>query len=273
MAGQRQQNRGKETGRRKGQRQERRSNAPKADSLNWIWGIHPVLELLRLAPKQLLEINIAAGKSNEKIAAIEELAEEKRIPLKRPKKLTNQSAPSHQGVEAKIKPISFLSFNELLHKTAKIETPLILALDSIQDPHNLGAIIRSASAAGVDAIILPKDRSAPMSGTVAKTAVGATAMITLCQVTNLADTLKQLKKENFWIYGADGSAETDIYQNDMGGSVCLVIGSEGKGIRPLVRKQCDHLVKIPMHSALDSLNASVAAGVILFEIIRQRKAV
>jgi len=100
--------------------------------------------------------------------------------------------------------------------------------------------------------------------------VGALATVSLCQVTNLADTLKTLKEKNFWIYGADGTAQEDIHQTTFAGPICLVIGSEGKGIRPLVKKQCDHLVKIPMHSALDSLNASVATGVILFEIVRQR---
>lgn len=244
----------------------------KKDDDAWIWGIHPVLELLKIAPKQLLEINILERKTHGKIGDIEELALKNGIVVNRVETLINETAPSHQGVEARSKPVSFLSLSELLGRAAKTTNqPLFLVLDSIQDPHNLGAIIRTASAAGVNGIILPKDRSAPMSGTVAKTAVGAMAMISLCQVTNLSDTLKRLKDENFWIYGADGNAEQDIHSTNFSGATCLVIGSEGKGIRPLVKKQCDHLVKIPMHSSLDSLNASVATGVILFEMVRQRK--
>jgi 23S rRNA (guanosine2251-2'-O)-methyltransferase len=237
----------------------------------WIWGIHPILELLRLNPRKLLSISILTAKANEKIAEIEELADRHGIKTNRLDTLVNEEKGNHQGVEAKIKPVSFLSISELLAKSKNIKNPLFLALDSIQDPHNLGAIIRSASAAGVHGIIVTKDRFAPISGTVAKTAVGALAMVNLCQVTNLSNSLKILKKEGIWVFGAVGDAEQDIYGADFNEPTCLVIGSEGKGIRPLVKKQCDMLVSVPMHSSLDSLNASVAAGIILFEVVRQRE--
>jgi 23S rRNA (guanosine2251-2'-O)-methyltransferase len=234
----------------------------------WIWGIHPVLELLKVNPGKILEINFQAGKSGDKVKQILEIAEQNRISIHFRKTLIND-IEAHQGVEAKTKPVSFLSLDELLLKT-KSSKPLFLALDSIQDPHNLGAIIRSASAAGVHGILLPKDRSAPITGTVAKTAAGALALVNFCQVTNLSDALLQLKKKNFWIFGADASAEKTLYTGDFQGNVCIVIGGESKGIRPLVKKSCDFLISIPMGSSLDSLNASVAAGVILFEAVRQR---
>ncbi len=234
----------------------------------WIWGIHPILELLKVNPIKILEITILEGKSGEKLKQISALAKQNRITVHFSKTLINESQ-AHQGVEAKTKPVSFLSLHELLLKT-KSSQPLFLALDSIQDPHNLGAIIRSASAAGVHGIIIPKDRSAPITGTVAKTAAGAMALVNFCQVTNLSDTLQQLKEKNFWIYGADGNADQTVHSCDFQGAICMVIGGEGKGIRPLVKKNCDFLVSIPMHSSLDSLNASVAAGVILFEVVRQR---
>lgn len=237
-------------------------------SPNWIWGIHPVLELLRVNPSHIREIIIQAGKSGDKLNQIREIAAQNSISVHSRKTLINE-AQSHQGVEAKTKPVSFLSLDELLQKT-KSAQPLFLALDSIQDPHNLGAIIRSASAAGVHGILIPKDRSAPITGTVAKTAAGAIAMVNFCQVTNLSEALLQLKKNNFWIFGADGNAAKTIHSSDFQGPICLVIGGEGKGIRPLVKKNCDFLVSIPMHSTLDSLNASVATGVILFEVARQR---
>ncbi len=146
----------------------------------------------------------------------------------------------------------------------------MLALDHVQDPHNLGAIIRSASAAGVHALILPKDRSAPLSGTVAKIAAGAMEYLPICQTTNLVRTLQKLKDHSVWIYGTIKEGGTSVYQTDFAGSVCLVIGSEQKGIRPLVQEQCDFRTTIPMQGKLESLNASVAAAVVMFEIVRQK---
>ncbi len=143
----------------------------------------------------------------------------------------------------------------------------VLALDSIQDPRNLGSILRSALAAGFSHVIMTRERSVPVTGTVARTSAGAVAHLQLCQVVNLVDTINVLKERGFWIYGAVAEPDAaSVYNTDFSGAVCLVIGSEGKGIRPLVRKQCDFLVTIPMKAAFNSLNASAAAAVIMFEI-------
>lgn len=237
-----------------------------------IWGIHPVLEMLRKNPPLIREVIIEKSKTGGKIKEITELAKKSncKIRFATHLKIPNEKQQTnHQGVMARIKAFSPISLNELLSKCCDTNQTL-LAIDSIQDPHNLGAIIRSAAAAGVAGVIVTKDRTAPLSGTAAKTAAGALAHTDICPVTNLSDTLKKLKDKGFWIYGAAGDGDQTIYQTNFFGSICVVIGSEGKGIRSLVKKHCDFLVSIPMQSSLDSLNASVAAGVVLFEIARQR---
>ena len=241
------------------------------DRTDLIWGLHPVLELLTSSPHKIIELRLF--KSNRsKAEDLIQLAEQEGIPYHfadTPFPGTPDQA-TLQGVQARIKPVSTITLSDLLATQQNRATPaLILALDNIQDPHNFGAMIRSASAAGAIGIIYTKDRSAPLSGTVAKVAVGAIAHLPLCPVTNMATALQQLKEAGFWIFGAEGSAETTIYHAKYDGPVCLVIGGEHNGIRPLVQKHCDFLVSIPMHSPIDSLNASVAAAVIMFEIVRQ----
>jgi len=230
---------------------------------------------LRADPGQILELRLlksTLGKADELI----ELAERQGIPhhlADEPFPGTPEQA-TLQGVQARIKPPATITYHELIalyQQGEKSGPALVLALDTIQDPHNFGSMIRSASAAGALAILYTKDRSAPLSGTVAKVAVGAMAHLPLCPVTNMATALGQLKEAGFWVYGADGSSETSAYQAQYRGPVCLVIGGEQNGIRPLVKKQCDFLISIPMHSPIDSLNASVAAAVILFEMVRQQR--
>ncbi len=143
-------------------------------------------------------------------------------------------------------------------------------LDGIQDPHNLGAIIRSAACAGAHGVIIPKDRAAGVTPTVEKASAGAVETIPVAQVTNIAQTLEELKKSGFWIYGASDSASALLYDQNLTGATVLVIGNEGEGIRPLVRKKCDAIFSIPMQGGVNSLNASVAAGIALFEVVRQR---
>jgi len=246
------------------------SNEPDTDDL--LWGIHPILEMLRLQPKKVREVVIQQGKAGAKIQEIITLAQEQGVKVRF---LPGQRFPSspdktHQGVLAKTAPVSTCSLHELLKKAGESEQPLIVALDSIQDPHNLGAIIRSAAAAGAIGVILPKDRSAPLNATAAKSAAGAMAHLKLCLVTNLVTSLQAVKEKGFWVYGAAGEAKRTVYETKFSDAVCLVIGGEDKGMRPLVREQCDELVSIPMAGSLNSLNASVAAGVILFEIVRQQ---
>lgn len=245
---------------------------PQADRTDLIWGTHPVMELLQSSPDKIIELRLLKA-NRSKVQELVDLAEQEGIPYH----FADQPFPGTpdqatlQGVQARIKPVSTIGLGELLDARQDSQRPaLILALDTIQDPHNFGAMIRSASAAGAIGIIYTKDRSAPLSGTVAKVAVGAIAHLPLCPVTNMASALQQLKEAGFWIFGAEGSAETTVYQAKYDGPVCLVIGGERNGIRPLVKKQCDFLVSIPMHSTLDSLNASVAAAVIMFEIVRQQ---
>lgn len=257
---------------RKRPAQRSQGKGPQQDRIDLIWGTHPVVELLTSTPGTIIELRFLKGnqgKCQELIA----LAEQEGIPYHfadHPFPGTPEQA-TLQGVQARIKPVTTVGLKELLATSrTSNRPPLVLALDTIQDPHNFGAMIRSASAAGAMGILFTKDRSAPLSGTVAKVSTGAIAHLPLCPVTNMATALQQLKEEGFWIFGADGHAEETIYQATFTGPVCLVIGGERSGIRPLVKKQCDFLVSIPMHSTLDSLNASVAAAVILFEIVRQQ---
>jgi 23S rRNA (guanosine2251-2'-O)-methyltransferase len=236
-----------------------------------IWGIHPLLAALQDSADRIHEITVLKGKTSPKIQQIIDQARQKGITVKfRSEFRLPGSGQNHQGVYARIMAVSTLSLDQLLSRIKAKRDPVLLVLDSIQDPHNLGAISRSASAAGVAGLIVNKDRSAPLGGTAAKISAGALAGLDICQVTNLATTLQRLKKEGFWIFGAAADGEQSLYQIDFSGSVCLVMGGEAKGIRPLVREQCDSLISIPMHGTLDSLNVSVAAGIILFEIVRQR---
>lgn len=239
-----------------------------------IWGINTVNEFLRKKPQEILEVWISDSKKSSKFKEIIELAEQHmiRVHLESPPQLLQNIIPAkHQGIIAAIKPLTTLPFETLTEKTKKMANPILLVLDSIQDQHNLGAIIRSASATGVAGIILPKDRAAPLTATTAKVSAGALASIDISIVTNLTNALIKLKQAGYWIYGADIAGTQTIYQSNFSGPVCLVIGGEHKGIRPLIKKQCDFLVTIPMQNNLDSLNASVATAVILFEIIRQQQ--
>lgn len=246
-----------------------------------VWGIHPVLEALQACPQAIRDINVVKGKTGLRLEQILELAQENSIPVTMVSSKNKAGArkidelPEHeksQGISARID-LPTLTLEGLLDKLKDVSgPPLLLALDSIQDPHNLGAIIRSAVAAGVNGLILPKDRSAPLTGTVIKISAGSAFHINICKVTNLVSSFKLLKKNGIWIFGTTKDASQPVYDADLTVPACLVIGSEGKGLRPLVAEQCDLHISIPMQSSLDSLNASVAAGIILFEIVRQRRA-
>lgn len=237
-----------------------------------IWGIHPVLDALRSSPGLVREVITQGRPSSAKIQEILDLAGRQRIPVSNPPRLplpAGEVPANHQGVMARLKGFPTCELTDLLN-APETTPPTLVALDSIQDPHNLGAIIRSAAAAGVAGVIIPKDRSAPLEGAAAKVAAGAMGRVKICLVTNLADSLRQLKEAGYWIYGAEGQSGQSIHVTDLTGRLCLVIGSESKGLRPLVRQQCDFLVAIPMSGLVESLNASVAAGVMLFEIVRQK---
>ncbi len=255
-------------------RQPSGSAGERQDSL--IWGVNTVLEALVHDPRRVSEVRIQRGKAGPKFQEIIDQARVQNVRLRfvEAGRLGVPAQSRHQGVAARQTEARLLGLDELLELVGQREgrTPArILVLDSIQDPRNLGAIFRSALAAGFTAVILTRERSAPLSGTVAATSAGAMARLQICQVVNLTDTLKTLQKKGFWTFGsvADRTAAS-IYTTDFSVPLCLVIGGEGKGIRPLVRKQCDQLVTIPMEGDFDSLNASVAAAVIMFEIVRQQ---
>lgn len=249
------------------------SPAPPADDL--IWGINAVWEALQQEKCGISEVLVQQGKAGSRLQQIIDLARDRAISLRfvDPVRLPVPSSCRHQGVVARQSGARLLPFAELLDGLPVLPEgpmPRILALDSIQDPRNLGSILRSALAAGFDRVLLTRDRSAPLTGTVARTSAGAVAYLQLAQVGNLSEALKMLKERGFWIYGAVAEPQAEsIYRTVFSGAICVVIGSEGKGIRPLVRRQCDLLVTIPMQAEFNSLNASVAAAVVMFEIARQ----
>ena len=178
---------------------------------------------------------------------------------------------NYQGVIAFVPPFSYCEIEDILeYAKGKNEDPFILILDGIEDPHNLGAIIRTAETAGVHGIIIPKRRSASVNSTVAKVSSGAVEYMKIARVTNITDAIDKLKKEGLWICGTDINTDKYYYEQDLTGSLAIVIGNEGKGISEKVKKNCDFLVKIPMMGKVTSLNASVSTGIIIYEALKQR---
>ena len=239
-----------------------------------IYGIHPVLEALKQRPRAVHRIILARQRDELAVRPIIELAKNARIKIDHEQSTGLDrlaGSEQHQGVLAEAEPYPVWELDAALAKCGKdAAPPLLLVLDSIQDPHNFGALIRSAVCAGVQAVIFPKDRSVTLTATVGKASAGAVEHIPLCRVTNIAATIAQLKKENIWVVGASAHAATTIYGFDFNRPLALVIGSEGKGMRPLVEKTCDLCVSIPLQAGFDSLNASTAGAVVLFEAMRQR---
>lgn len=243
-----------------------------------LWGLNPVLEALSEESSRVSELTIVQGKRGSKKEEIIALARTGKVKIHfvDSLKLTGPEASQirHQGVVARVTHIPLTSFDQMVQDfAAAIEQgrrPRLIACDSLQDPHNLGAVIRSASASGMDGVIITRERSAPLGGTAAKSAAGALSLIPIAQVTNLAGSLKKLKKAGAWVYGAIKDREAQsIYNQDWSTPLCLVVGNEGQGIRPLIQKECDMTVSIPMAGTIESLNSSVAAAVIMFEIQRQ----
>ncbi len=238
-------------------------------------GFHAVLSLLEQNSASVDRIWIDQSRKDSRIAKVVQLAKAsavrvQSVPRARLDEMLEEGA-SHQGVIARIKQVKTKGEADIESILDSIEgEPLLLVLDGIQDPHNLGACLRSAAAAGVHAVILPKDKSAPLSATVRKTASGAVESLDIVQVTNLARVLEKLKKAGIWIVGAAGEAKSDLYQSNLTLPTAIVMGSEGKGLRQRTRGLCDSLVRIPIAENVESLNVSVATGICLFEVIRQR---
>jgi rRNA methylase, putative, group 3 len=238
-----------------------------------LYGINPVREALR-GNRKAFELFVQTGGTDQRIAKLATLAEEKGIAVRRRERADLERLagnPHHQGVVLKVAPFIYAELEDFLANHQESEGGMfLLVLDRIQDPQNLGALIRSAACAGVQGVIIPKDRACGMTPVVEKASAGAVETIPVIQVTNLVQTLERLKQAGCWIFGLAGEANNDIYQADYRGNLALVVGSEGEGIRPLVRKHCDLLLAIPHYGGISSLNASVAGGIVLFEAARQR---
>lgn len=236
-----------------------------------MFGFHAVLARLRAEPASVLEIFLDEARNDARAKDLAAAAERTgarlmRVPAKRLDGF--YGGGRHQGVVARVEVKSAVdSLDELLEQ---IEKPLLLVLDGVTDPHNLGACLRVANAAGAHAVVAPKDRAAGINPTVSKVASGAAEATPYFMVTNLARTLSELKERNIWIVGADDTATRDLYAADLPESVAWVVGAEGGGMRRLTRERCDLLVRIPMQGLVQSLNVSVAAGVCLYESVRRR---
>jgi len=240
-----------------------------------IFGINPVLEALKSHPERIQGIFLPVGTLKGKKGIIYSLARAhnikvQRIPGIRFDRLTGSS--SHQGVAGITLPYSYQPLEALLeHWRTSQERALFVLLDGVEDPRNLGAITRTANTAGAHGIIVPKHRSAPMNTAAAKAAAGAFSYTPVCRVTNLVATINVLKNEGIWVVGTTPNADRSFYDQDFSADTAVAIGGEGKGLHQLVRKHCDVLVSIPTRGTINSLNAAVAAGVVLYEIIRQRR--
>ncbi|MFH1766590.1 MAG: 23S rRNA (guanosine(2251)-2'-O)-methyltransferase RlmB [Patescibacteria group bacterium] len=246
----------------------------KSSSTKTIFGYHPVISVLSRTPGHVTCVYLQSRKYDDHSEEILQLVQKHNVPIKylaRDRLSEMVYHANHQGVVAAVTRGGDYTENNLTDLLGKIVgPPLLLILDGVQDPHNLGACLRTASAAGVHAVIAPKDKACGLTPVVYKVASGAAETIPFIQVTNLSRTMEMLKELNIWLYGAAEEAEQSIYDVDLLGPAALVLGGEGEGLRRLTQKNCDFLVKIPMTGAVPNLNVSVATGVCLFEAVRQR---
>jgi 23S rRNA (guanosine2251-2'-O)-methyltransferase len=246
------------------------------DEGEYLAGRHPVLEALR-AGRPLNKIWIADHVRRSLVAPILEEAKARGVVVQTAdRRKLDQLVPgaSHQGIVAQAAAIAYASVEDLLARAAGLgEDPLLVLLDEVEDPHNLGSVLRTAECTGVHGVIVPKRRSAGLTPVVAKTSAGAVEYVPVARVPNLAQTIETLKKAGIWVAGAAGEAETSVYRANLKGPLAIVIGNEGRGLSRLVRESCDFLISLPMYGRINSLNASVAAGVILYEAVRQRRGV
>ncbi|NUF27465.1 23S rRNA (guanosine(2251)-2'-O)-methyltransferase RlmB [Gilliamella sp. ESL0254] len=244
-----------------------------------VYGLHAIEALLARSPERIIEVFIIKGREDKRLIAVVRQLEQLGLPVKIANRqwLDEKSKNGvHQGILAMVKPSRGYQENDIPLLMEQQPTPVILILDGVTDPHNLGACIRTADAAGVDFIIVPKDRSAPLNSTAQKVACGAAESVPVVRVTNLARTMRMLQDEyQVWIVGTAGEADCTLYQTDFYKTstaipLALVMGAEGEGMRRLTKEHCDELVSIPMAGIVSSLNVSVATGVCLFEIVRQK---
>jgi 23S rRNA (guanosine2251-2'-O)-methyltransferase len=241
-----------------------------------VYGLHAVRALLERRPQAVRRVVLQAGRSDKRFQELVDLARAAGVLIenKTAAELDALSANGvHQGVVARVEAAAPLDEDELLIRLDGAKrAPLVLVLDGVQDPHNLGACLRTADAAGADAVVVPRDRAVGLTPVVRKVAAGAAETVALTQVTNLARYLRSLKDAGLWIVGTDGEAEALHYSADLKGPLAVVLGAEGTGMRRLTREHCDVVVRLPMLGAVESLNVSVATGIILYEALRQRMA-
>ncbi len=239
-----------------------------------VYGWHAVSALLRRHPERVVRVFLQQGRADDRAAQIEALARAAgRVPerIDAARLRARLGEVVHQGVLAEVLPLEPWREEALLAAVAAASAPLLLALDGVQDPHNLGACLRTADACGVLALVIPRDRAAPLNATARKVAAGAAETTPVAIVTNLARTLGLLKAAGLWIVGADAAADATAAQIDLTGPRVVVLGAEGAGLRALTRRQCDWLARLPSAGTVASLNVSVAAGMMLYEACRQRE--
>lgn len=240
-----------------------------------IYGIHAVKAVLEADPSRFIEVLVLKGRQDERLVPVLNELTHLGITIQQVgRKALDDKAKgaSHQGLIARVKSGRQYNENDLDTILDGKENPLLLVLDGVTDPHNLGACLRNADAAGVCAVIVPKDRSAQLNATAKKVACGAAEVVPLVRVTNLARTMRALQEKGIWFVGTAGEATHDLYQSKLTGPMALVMGAEGDGMRRLTRETCDELISIPMAGSVSSLNVSVATGICLFEAVRQRQA-
>jgi 23S rRNA (guanosine2251-2'-O)-methyltransferase len=240
-----------------------------------IYGVHAVRAILSRRPERILTLKLMTGRDDPRVRELAELAQRAGRPVERAdaREFKQRLGDAvHQGVMAQIAPLPAWTEDDLLAALANAKHPMLLALDGVQDPHNLGACLRTADACGALAVIVPKDRAAQLTATVRKVAAGAAETTPVVAVTNLVRCLVLLKETDLWVVGAEAQATRRVRDVDLTAGIVLVLGAEGAGLRQLTRQSCDFLVRLPQLGAVESLNVSVAAGMLLYEALRQRDA-
>lgn len=240
-----------------------------------IFGIHAVHTALKQDPENVVSVMLDRKRQDKRVQPIRELAKQLGISVEEvDSRSLDQKAgrdQQHQGVMAWYQPAEALNENDLFEMLDAVDAPFLLILDGVTDPHNLGACLRTADAAGVNAVVVPKDKAVGLTPTVRKVACGAAETVPFVQVTNLARCLEQLKEQGVWLMGTSDKATSTVFQANLTGPLGLVMGAEGKGMRALTEKHCDVLLSIPMKGQVESLNVSVATGIFLYEAVRQRQ--
>lgn len=255
----------------------RKHRAQSRDRTTEIFGVNPVVEALRAGRRPLQEITIATGARDARLRELIELARAKGVPIHQAPRVTLDKLAgngAHQGVVARVAAAQYSDVDDLIEViAARVGTtpePLVLILDGVEDPHNLGAILRTAECAGVNGVVVPERRAAGLTETVAKASAGAVEHVPVARATNLSRLIDQLKERNVWVVGTAADAPLNYTDWDWTRASAIVMGGEGSGLHRLVREHCDATVRIPVLGHLESLNVSVATGVILYEVLRQR---